>query len=77
MDRGATTLAVFVATSAGILRIAGVGDGLPGGGTLASFGLYPIVAVSPAGGVAFATVPRATGEGAEGIFFAGPLLPAR
>jgi hypothetical protein len=77
LDRGTTTLGVFVATPAGMLQIAGIGDALPGGGTLASFGLYPVVAVSAAGGVAFATAPTATGEGTEGIFFAGPLPPAR
>ena len=70
VDGGDTTLAVFLATSSGVHRIAGVGDAFPTGGRLASFGLYPMAAVSPVGAVSFATAPTATGEGVEGIFVA-------
>jgi len=60
---------VFVATPTRIERLVGIGDTLAAGGTLASFGLYPIATISPAGDVAFATAPSATGEGVEGIFY--------
>ncbi|HEV8672695.1 MAG TPA: choice-of-anchor tandem repeat NxxGxxAF-containing protein [Methylomirabilota bacterium] len=72
VDGGATTVAVFLVTAAGLRRVAGVGDALPSGGRLASFGLYPIAAVGHTGAVTFATAPTATGEGTEGIFVAEP-----
>jgi hypothetical protein len=68
VDQGPATLSVFVADPAGVRRLAAIGDPLPGGGKLASFGLYPSAAISPAGHVTFATAPTATGEGSEGIF---------
>lgn len=71
VDRGATTVAVFVTAPSGSHRVVGVGDDLPGVGPLASFGLYPIVAIS-GGRVTFATATTATGEGVEGIFIAEP-----
>jgi hypothetical protein len=45
-----------------------VGDALPGGGTLVSFGLYPFAAASSSGAITFATAPDAVGAGAEGVF---------
>jgi hypothetical protein len=74
VDRGATTVAVFVAGPEGLRRVAGVGDNLPGVGPLASFGLYPIAAMA-AGRITFATATTATGEGVEGIFLAEPVGP--
>ena len=71
VDRGATTVAIFVVAPDGLRRIVGVGDDLPGVGPLASFGLYPIAAIS-GGGVTFATATTSTGEGVEGIFIAEP-----
>jgi hypothetical protein len=68
VDQGPTSLAVFVASPSEMRRLASVGDPLPEAGTLASFGLYPSAAMSPAGHVTFATAPTATGEGSEGIF---------
>jgi hypothetical protein len=52
--------------------LAAVGDTLPGGGVLASFGLSPVVSMSATGAVTFAAVPTATGEGAEGLFLVAP-----
>jgi hypothetical protein len=75
VDGGATPIAVFLATRAGIARIAGIGDPVPSGGTLASFGLYPLVTASPTGGLAFATAPTSTGEGHDAIYAVAP--PAR
>jgi len=69
VDGGGPPAGVFVATPTRIERLVGIGDTLAAGGTLASFGLYPIATISPAGDVAFATAPSATGEGVEGIFY--------
>jgi hypothetical protein len=70
VDGGPIQVGAFVASAGGLERVAAVGDPLPGGGTLASFGLYPLVAMSPGGIVSFAVAPTATGEGAEGIYLA-------
>jgi hypothetical protein len=72
VDGGSNPIAVFVARPDGFTRVAGVGDALPGGGRLLSFGLYPLAAITPRGGVAFGTAVTATGEGTEGIFYAPP-----
>ncbi len=76
IDQGAVEVAAFVSTPKGLVRIGAIGDPLPGGGTLSSFGLYPVLSLSPSGRATFATAPTATGEGTEGIFFA-PMVRAR
>ena len=48
--------------------VAGIGDRLPGGRKLESFGLYPTVTMGPGGHVTFTTAPTATGEGEEAIY---------
>src|SRR5439155_1499547 len=75
VDGAATPVAAFVTGRDAAARVAGVGDALPGGGTLVSFGLYPFAAMSSAGAVSFATAPDAVGAGAEGVFAIDP--PAR
>src|SRR5213593_172489 len=72
VDGGASPVAVFAASRKAMSRVAGVGDRLPGGGTLVSFGLYPFAAASRAGAITFATAPDAVGAGAEGIFAIDP-----
>ena len=72
VDGGAVEVAAFVWAPKGLARVGALGDSLPAGGTLSSFGLYPVLSLSPSGGVTFATAPTATGEGAEGIFFVPP-----
>jgi hypothetical protein len=72
VDGGVTPIAVFLTTRTGIARIAGIGDPVPSGGTLASFGLYPLVTASPTGGLTFATAPTATGEGHDAIYAVAP-----
>lgn len=76
VDSGGVEVAAFLSTPQGIVRIGAVGDPLPGGGRLSSFGLYPVLALSPSGGASFATAPTATGEGVEGLFFL-PAVPGR
>jgi hypothetical protein len=70
VDPGPPPIGVFVAGSAGTRKVAAVGDSLPGGATLRSFGLYPTVTMGASGAVTFATAPTATGEGGEGIYIA-------
>src|SRR2546425_220800 len=72
VDRGVAEVVAFVSTATDLARIAAVGDALPGGGTLSSFGLYPALALSPSGGATFATAPSASGGGVEGIFLVPP-----
>ena len=72
IDPGPPSTGVFVAGPTGMKQVASVGDALPGGATLRSFGLYPTVTMSPSGLVTFATAPTATGEGAESIYVADP-----
>lgn len=72
VDRRPAVVALFAATAGGTRKIVGVGDPLPGGGQLESFGLYPILSMSPAGGITFATAPSGDGKGVEGIFFVPP-----
>jgi hypothetical protein len=72
VDGGPTPVAVFITSRSGTARVAGVGDPLPAGGRLASFGLYPVGTAGPNGGVTFATAPTATGEGTEGVYVLPP-----
>ena len=72
VDGGASPVAVFVAGRGATARVSAVGDALPGGGTLVSFGLYPFAAASAAGAVTFAAAPDAVGAGAEGVFAIDP-----
>ena len=68
VDGGPAPVAVFVTGRGVTSRVASVGDALPGGGTLVSFGLYPFAAASSSGAITFATAPDAVGAGAEGVF---------
>lgn len=70
VDGNGSPIGVFVAGVDGLFRVAAVGDRLPSRGTLASFGQYPVATIGPAGHVAFASAPTATGQGEEGIFLA-------
>lgn len=68
VDGGSSPVGVFVSKAASTTKVAAIGDTLAARSKVASFGLYPVVTMSAAGGVTFATAPTATGEGAEGIF---------
>ncbi len=72
VDGGASPVGVFVAGRDTTSKVAAVGDALPGGGTLVSFGLYPFAATSSPGAIAFATTPDTVGAGAEGVFAIDP-----
>jgi hypothetical protein len=72
VDGGPAPVAVFAAGRGATSRIASVGDALPGGGALVSFGLYPYATASSSGAITFATAPDAVGAGAEGVFVIDP-----
>src|SRR5437667_153874 len=71
VDGSAVQVALFVASARGTARVVALGDVLGPNRRLASFGLYPVVALSPAGGLTFATTPGAA-VGIEGLFFVAP-----
>jgi len=73
VDPGPPPTAAFVAAPVGLMKIAGIGDELPGGAKLDSFGLYPTVTMGPGGHATFASAPTATGEGGEAIYIADPV----
>jgi hypothetical protein len=70
VDPGPPPTGVYVSGPAGMKKIAVIGDPLPGGAKLESFGLYPTVTMGPGSHVTFTTAPTATGEGSEGIYIA-------
>jgi hypothetical protein len=72
VDAGPSPVGAFLAGSSGLSKVAAIGDPLPGGGTLATFTLYPVITLSPSGSLTFAAAPTATGQGVEGIYLATP-----
>jgi hypothetical protein len=72
VDDGPSPITIVLATPAGLSRVAGVGDPLPGGARIAALALYPVVSASASGGVTFAVAPTPSGEGPEGLFRATP-----
>src|SRR6516162_1622317 len=61
---------IFLAEAGQVTKVAVFGDSLPGGGTLAEFGVHPLPALNSAGHVAF-VAQVAGGRATEGIFLAG------
>ena len=72
VDAGPSPVGAFLAGSSGLSKVAAIGDPLPGGGTLATFTLYPVITLSPSVSFTFAAAPTATGQGVEGIYLATP-----
>ncbi len=72
VDPGPPPTAVYVSASGGLTKIAGIGDPMPDGTKLDSFGLYPTVTMGPGGHATFTSAPTATGEGGEAIYIAEP-----
>jgi hypothetical protein len=68
VDGSAVQVGVFVASGGGAHRVVALGDNLGSSHRVAAFGLYPVVSLSAAGDLTFATTPAA-GAGVEGIFF--------
>jgi hypothetical protein len=61
---------IFLAEAGQVTKVAAIGDGLPGGGTLSGFGDHPLPALNRLGHVAFGALIE-NGRGTEGIFLAG------
>jgi hypothetical protein len=72
LDGGPNGLGVFLAGSDGLKRLAAVGDGLPGGARLATFPLYPSLAISPSGAVTFAATAEREGQRKDALYYYGP-----
>lgn len=72
IDDGPSQLAVYVAGSAGLKRLAGIGDALPGGGRLVSFTRYPALAIGPSDAVTFAAASERDGRTRDMLFYLGP-----
>ena len=70
VDEGPSPVIVVRTTAAGLQRVVGVGDSVPGGARIGSFTLLPVVSVSATGAVSFAVAPTAAGHGPEGLFLA-------
>ena len=67
VDGSVVQVGVFVASGRGASRVVALGDELGANRRVAAFGLYPVVSLSAAGGLTFATTPAA-GAGVEGLF---------
>jgi len=72
IDNGPSPLAVYVAGSAGLKRLAGIGDTLPDGARLASFTRYPALAIGPDDAVTFAAASERDGRTRDALFYLGP-----
>jgi len=72
VDPGPPPTAVYASAPGGLMKIAGIGDPLPDGTKLDSFGLYPTVTMGPGGHATFTSALTATGEGSEAIYVAEP-----
>jgi hypothetical protein len=66
-------IAIFQSDGVKTRRLVALGDTLPAGQRLVSFGLYPVVSASAAGQVAFATSVTSTGQGKDGIYAQVPV----
>jgi hypothetical protein len=60
---------IFLATASGIIKLAAVGDAVPGGGTLSEFSKHPLPALNDAGKVAFGA-GIAGARASNGVFLA-------
>ncbi len=60
---------IFLATASRIVKLAAIGDAVPGGGTLSEFAKHPLPALNDAGKVAFGAA-IAGARASEGVFLA-------
>jgi|RhiMetdeSRZDD1v2_1073273.scaffolds.fasta_scaffold128335_3 hypothetical protein len=68
VDGGPDRVGLYVTGSTSARRLAVVGDPAPGGGRLATFTLYPSLAMARSGAVTFAAATSAPSGSAEGIY---------
>jgi hypothetical protein len=69
LARAKASEGMFLATASGIVKVAVVGDAVPGGGTVSEFAKHPIPALNDAGAIAFGAA-IAGARASEGIFLA-------
>src|SRR5439155_26347033 len=72
VDHGPAPIGVFTADRSETRKIAGVGDTVVGIGKLASFGLYPTMAISATRAVTVAIARDGGGAGVDGIVLVPP-----
>ncbi len=72
VEGGPNGLALYLAGSQGLRRVAAVGDALPDGGRLAAFPLYPVTAIGGAGAVTFIATAERDGMRTDTLFYYGP-----
>ena len=69
MARSKTTEGIFLKTGTRVIKLAAVGDAVPGGGVLSEFAKHPIPALNDSGKVAFGAAV-AGARASEGVFVA-------
>ena len=72
IDGGPNSMGLFLADSAGVRRIAAVGDSLPDGSRITGLPLYPTLAISPSDAVTFAATTEREGGRSQALFYYGP-----
>src|SRR5438094_973384 len=72
VDHGPAPIGVFTADRSETRKVAGVGDTVVGVGRLASFGLYPTMAISGTRAVTVAIARDSGGAGVDGIVLVPP-----
>jgi hypothetical protein len=72
IDGGPNPMGLFLADSAGLRRIAAVGESLPDGSRMTGLPLYPTLAISSSDAVTFAATTERDGGRSEAIVYYGP-----
>lgn len=72
IDGGPNSMGLFLADSAGLRRIAAVGDSLPDGSRVTGLPLYPTLAISPSDAVTFAATTERDGGRSQALLYYGP-----
>jgi hypothetical protein len=69
VDGGPAPVAIFAEGPDGLTRRIAVGDTLPDGQELYTFGLSPVLTLNGSGGISFVTSATPTGQGREAIYY--------
>ena len=72
IDGASSPLAIYMAGTAGLQRLVGIGDALADGGRLVSFVRYPAIAIGPEDAVTFAAASEREGRTRDMLFYLGP-----
>jgi hypothetical protein len=72
IDGGPNSMGLFLADSAGLRRIAAVGDSLSDGSRITGLPLYPTLAISPNDAVTFAATTERDGGRSQALLYYGP-----